>query len=111
MRIRARRVGGEDSPRRLEAVELRHADVHQDDGRVEAGGLVDRLEPVARFGDDFDVVFVGEEHAEAGADHRLVVGDEDADAHRPCPSSGRRVLRTKPPSVAAAGGHLDRRRA
>ena len=33
----------------------RHADVHQHDGRCEARSLVDRLEPVARLGDDFDV--------------------------------------------------------
>ena len=48
-------VGGEDAPGRLEPVELGHADVHQHDGRVEAGGLVDRLEAVARLGDDLDV--------------------------------------------------------
>ena len=30
-------VGGEDAPGRLEPVELGHPDVHQDDGRVEAG--------------------------------------------------------------------------
>ena len=50
---------------------------------LEARGLVDRLEPVARLGDDLDVLLAGEQHAEAGADHRLVVGDEDADGHRP----------------------------
>src|SRR3546814_13120366 len=37
-------VGGEDPPRRLEPVELRHADVHEHDRRVEARRLVDRLE-------------------------------------------------------------------
>ena len=99
-------VGGEDAPRRLEAVELGHADVHQDDRRLEARCLVDCLEPVAGLGDDLDVVFVGEEHAEAGADHRLVVGDEDADAHGRLLSSGRRVLRMKPPPFARAGVHL-----
>ena len=83
IRIRAPRVGREDAPRRLEPVELGHADVHQDDGRVEARRLVDRLEPVARLGDDVDVLFAREQHAEAGADHRLVVGDEHADRHGP----------------------------
>ena len=61
--------------------------------------LLDGLEPVARLGDDLDVRLVGEQHAEAGADHRLVVGDEHADAHRSPPSTGRRALRTKPPPV------------
>ena len=93
-------VGREDPPGRLEPVELGHADVHQDDGGIEAGGLLDRLEPVARLGDDLDVLFAGEQHAEAGADHRLVVGDEDADRHARSPPSGRRVLRTNPPPVA-----------
>ena len=88
IRIRGRLVGGEDSPGRLEPVELGHADVHQHDGGVEARGLVDGLDPVARLGDDLDVRLAGEQHAEACADHRLVVGDEDADAHR---WSGRRV--------------------
>ena len=76
-------VGREDAPGRLDAVELGHADVHQDDGRLEARRLVDRLEPVARLGHDLDVVLAGEQHAEAGAHHRLVVGDEDADRSWP----------------------------
>ena len=50
---------------------------------IEAGGLVDGLEPVARLGHDLDVLLAGEQHAEAGADHRLVVGDEHADRHGP----------------------------
>jgi hypothetical protein len=49
---------------------------------MKASGLVDRLETVARLGNDFDVGLAGEQHPEACADHRLVVGDEDADAHR-----------------------------
>ena len=68
---------------------------------LEARRLVDRLEPVARLGHDLDVLLAGEQHAEAGAHHRLVVGDEHADAHGRVRSSGRRVLSTKPPPVAA----------
>ena len=67
---------------------------------LEAGRLVDRLEPVARLGDDLDVGLAGEQHPEAGAHHGLVVGDEDADRHGRSPPSGRRALRTKPPSGA-----------
>jgi hypothetical protein len=92
-------VGGEKAPGRLEAVELGHADVHQDDGRVKTACLVDRLETVARFRDDFDVLFARKEHPEAGAHHRLVVGDEYANSHGRPPLIGRRVLRTKPPPV------------
>ena len=66
-----------------------------------AGRLVDRLEPVARLGHDLDVLLAGEQHAEAGADHRLVVGDEDPDRSSSGRRAiGRRVLRTKPPPVA-----------
>ena len=56
----------------------------------------------AGLGDDVDVGLAGEQEAEAGADHRLVVGDEDADGHgRPRgPSSGKLVVSTKPPPFA-----------
>ena len=53
---------------------------------------LDGLEPVARLGHDLDVLLAGEQHPEPGADHRLVVGDEDADAHDGVPSSGSRAL-------------------
>ena len=65
-----------------------------------AGGLLDRLEPVRRLGHDLDVLFAAEQHAEAGADHRLVVGDDDPDRHAPLPSIGSRALSTNPPSGA-----------
>ena len=35
---------------------------------------------VARFRHDLDVLLAGEQHPQASADHRLVVGDEHADA-------------------------------
>ena len=92
--------------RRLEPVELGHADVHQDDVRTEAVGLLYRLEPVARLGHDVDVLLAGEQHAKAGANHRLVVGDEHTDRHGPSPPTGRRVLSTKPPSVRRPCAHL-----
>ena len=71
-------IGREDAPGGLEAVELRHADVHQDDGRVKALRLAHCLEPVARLGHHLDVLLAGQQHAEPGAHHRLVVGDEHA---------------------------------
>src|SRR4051794_6285554 len=51
----AGRGGGEDPAGRLEAVELRHADVHEHDRRVEPPDLGDRLAAGARLGDDLDV--------------------------------------------------------
>ena len=99
-------VGGEDAPGRLEPVELGHADVHQDDGRVEARRLLDRLEAVARLGHDLDVLLVGEQHPEAGADHRLVVGDEHADRHAPVAAEREARAEDEAAAVAAPGGHL-----
>ncbi len=93
-------VGCEDAFGRLKTVELGHADVHQDHGGIEPRGLVDSLEPVARLRHHLDVVLAGEQHAKAGTDHRLVVGDEHSNRHRSSWPSGRRVLRTKPPSTA-----------
>ena len=102
MRIRIRAPLSAERMRRVASkpVELGHADVHQDDGWMKAGGLVHRLEPVARLGHDFDVLLACEQHAKASADHRLVVGYEHADRHGSSRLSGRRVLRTKPPPVA-----------
>ena len=71
----------EQPPRRLDAVELGHADVHQDDVRLEPPGLGDRLDAVRRLADDLDVLLRLEDHAEARPDERLVVDDQDAEAH------------------------------
>jgi len=98
----ARRVlAGEDAPRRLQAVELGHADVHQHDGRIEARHLGDRLAARAGLRDDLDVRLAGEQHAEAGPDHGLVVGDQDADAHVGFPFTGRRTSSRNPKPFAA----------
>ena len=70
---------GQDAPRRLEAVELGHADVHQDDVGPQRAHLVDRLAAVRGLADDLDVGLGVEDHAEAGAHERLVVDEQDAD--------------------------------
>ncbi len=94
-------VGGKDPAGGLDTVELGHPDVHQDYRRIVAGGHVHRFEAVASLGHHVDVRLVGQQHAEAGADHRLVVGDENADGHRGPPSSGKQVVSRKPPPSAA----------
>jgi hypothetical protein len=96
----SRFVGCEDPPGRLETVQFRHADVHQHHRRLKAGRLLDRLEAVACLGHDFDVGLSAEQHPEAGANHRLVVRDENADAHDASRSRGRLALRTNPPAGA-----------
>ena len=49
-------------------------------GRVLARGL-ERLQAVARLADDLDVGLRLEDHPEAGAHERLVVDDQDSNAH------------------------------
>jgi hypothetical protein len=86
-------------PRRLDPVELRHADVHQDDVRLELAGELHRLGAVGRLADHVEVVLGVEDHPEAGADEGLVVGDEDARHALTLSrsSSGRRARTRNPP--------------
>jgi hypothetical protein len=90
-------VGCQDAPGRLEAVDLGHPDVHQHYRRVEPLGHGDSLTTVARFRHHLDVLLAGEQHPKARSDHRLVVGDEHADAHGRRRVSDRRARRKKPP--------------
>src|SRR5262249_6496296 len=76
----------------------------QHDVRIEVPCELDRLEPVLGLRDDFQVLARLEDHPEAAADERLVVGDEDANAaHEPVSwSSGKRARTRKPPARPAA---------
>ena len=73
--------------RRVQAVELRHHDVHEDHVGAVRLAEVQRLAAVARLGDDLDAV----ERLHQGADPRteqgMVVGQQDADrlGHRLAP--------------------------
>src|SRR5262249_27333417 len=87
----------EDSLRRLDAVHARHPDVHQHDVRQYALREVDRLGSVAGFTDDVDVRVSVEDHAEAVADERLVVAEQDADRHSGTDATGSRATTRKPP--------------
>jgi hypothetical protein len=62
---------------RLDAVDVRHADVHDDDVRVRTQDELDRLAAVLRLTDDLDVVGGIEHRANAAAHDRLVVDDDD----------------------------------
>ena len=81
-----------EQPRRRDPVELRHADVHEDDvGPVE----VDRAEHLAAVGGlahDLEALRAGEHHPQARAHERVVVDEQDAD-HR---GSAARAGRTRP---------------
>ena len=69
----------DQASRRPEPVKPGHADVHQDHVRAAEAGEVDRAFAVSRLGDDLDVGLRVEDHPEAAAHERLVVGDRDAD--------------------------------
>ncbi len=88
------------APRRLDPVELGHADVHQDDVGLQPLGLLDRVEAVGGLADDLEVILGVEDHAEPGADERLVVSDQQAHAQTRLNSrtSVGRVARTRQPS-------------
>ena len=91
-----RPVGGQDPPSGLQPVELGHPDVHEHDARLQAGGLLDGLAAVGGLTDDVDVGLAGQEHAEADADHGLVVGHQDPDRHDWSRPTGRLARRMKP---------------
>ena len=74
-------VGREHAARRLDPVHLRHPDVHQDHVRSQTLRLCDRVGAVRGLAGDVDVLLGVEDHAEARAHERLVVDDEDAQAH------------------------------
>lgn len=73
----ARDYRGWDGERVWQNNEFGHPDVHENHVGAGAAHCVHGLGPVGCFGDDVDPV-CHEDHAEAGADQRLVVGDHDA---------------------------------
>jgi len=65
---------------RLDAVHLGHADVHEHDVGGVLLGCRDGLGSGAGLGDDLDVACRFKHGLEAGAHHRLVIGDDDSQA-------------------------------
>src|SRR6266545_887180 len=98
-RFRQPRVGG-DLSRRFEAVDLGHADVHQHEVGAKLARECHSLASVGGFAGDFEVGFGVEKRAEAGADDRLVFGEQDADRHRFAGLSGSRAWTCQPPRSA-----------
>ena len=64
-----------DRARRLDAVDPRHAHVHQHDVGRELLGLRDRLFAVLGFGDHLDAVFGVQHDIQPAAEQRLVIRD------------------------------------
>ena len=95
----ARGVRGlHDPPGGLEPVDGRHADVHEDDVGPGATRSVDGLGAILGLADHVEVGLGLEDHPKAGAHERLVVGDQDADAHAstPAPSGSRAWMTYRP---------------
>ena len=72
-----------DQPGGLDAVQVGHAHVHEGDVRCLCRHQVHQLAPVVRRPDHRHVGLRVDQRREPGADHRLVVGDHDADHGRP----------------------------
>ena len=73
------RVRGLDPHRRVDAVDARHHEVHDDDIGSQAGGLFDRPGAVRGLADDLEIVMQRQEIAHAPPDHGVVVDEQDAD--------------------------------
>src|SRR4051812_10765226 len=69
----------EHAPGRLDAVDARHVEVHDDHVGLQLAGALDRLRPVGGGADELDVVDRRDEPAEALADHAVVVGEQHPD--------------------------------
>src|SRR6266853_3060952 len=70
----------DDAPRRLDTVELRHGDVHDDDVRSQAQRLGDRLATVARDRDHLQVAHL-KKGAKTVADDSVIVGEQHRYRH------------------------------
>ena len=69
----AQQAGGGD------AVELRHADVHEHDVGAVAVDGGEHAAAVVGLADDLDALGAGEHHPQPGAHERVVVDEQDAD--------------------------------
>src|SRR5690606_19309364 len=76
---RADPLGREDPPRRLDPVELGHAQVHEDDVGLEVGDESHRLVAVTGLADDLQVGLGVDDRAHAGPEELLVVDEQDPD--------------------------------
>jgi hypothetical protein len=91
-------VGTGEGARDLDAVELRHTDIEQGHVGPQLPSQADGLCAVAGFSDDRDVGLGLQDEPEPAPDHRLIVGEEDVDAHDPVRTGTGRLARTAHPA-------------
>ncbi len=72
-------IGGEDLPRRLQAVEHRHGNVHEDDIGAEGQRHVHSLAARPRFADHGELAVGFQQRGQALADDGVVFREEDGD--------------------------------
>jgi hypothetical protein len=102
--------GGKSAPdftRGFEAVEPRHADVHDDQVGTETPGLFDGIPAVARFATDFDIRPGLQERSNASAHQLVIVGDENSHLEEP-PKPCAVFLSESRRAHAAEDGYLKR---
>ena len=85
---------------RGDAVEPRHADVHEDHIRAQGGQLLHGLLAVGAFGDHLEPVGRGEDSRQAGADDGLIVDEGNPDHRVRSSRSGYWVLRVQRKAAA-----------
>src|SRR5262249_49078407 len=102
--VRVRR----DLARGGDAVDVRHAHVHQHHVGLRQPALLDRLTAVRGFADDDDRVVGGQDGSQAGTHEVVVVDDQNAYRHEPAwvpavsPRGSRTSNRNVPSSVHAS---------
>ena len=95
-------VAGADLAGRLDAVDRRHLEVHDDDVGspalgVQPGEQVQRLRPAVGVADDLEVGLALEEGQQPAANDRVIVDDQDADRGRRAQAPCERPARPAPP--------------
>ena len=81
----------DDPAGRLDAVHVRHANVHEDDIRVELARSATASAPSAASPTTSMSGSAAKDHAKAAAHERLVVREQDANRHARAEPSGRRT--------------------
>ena len=64
--------------RGLDAVQLRHGDIHHHHVGLQLGGQFQRLAAIAGLADDLHIGLLGKDHLEPPPHHRVVVSQQNA---------------------------------
>ena len=102
MRGRWLELGGGDPGGGLDAVDVGHADVHQDDVRPQLAGRGQGGGTVARLADNLELGLGAEEEPQPGAHQLLVVDQQHPDRHAGSWIGSRATTRKPPPGAGPA---------